>query len=453
MLCFRRCRIRQQPSGRRDRAPRHAARSRADTVREGGNDRRASDVACWAARPCWRPRRFSCRPRRTPVTRSRRSATALTWWTSSAPPAMPRCALPTSDEFSDGSGIDTLTMSGGAVLATGRGHAAGGWRCQSRPQAPASSTCSAAMTSSPYRAARSAAPRTPIGIVLGAGADTFRMSGGTITGSVFGLGGGNIYAVSGGTIDGSLFAGSQNDVVVISGTANIQRDAAIGPDSVGLEDGNDRFTMTGGTLAGAVSGGNGNDVLTVSGGTIGAYIAGNDGVDRISIFGGTIAGDVDAETVILGGGTIGGDIAGISSTTLVINDTDLARPDQPAQRRADQRRQRRRHHHQHRSRRRRNQDAVLRRLRQRRGRQFDAGLRQRHHRHRRAEPRERLDAVRQRQRQSGRLRHRDQLGHHHDRRRRRRRLHARRPDAQQRSARLRRQPADASRRTGSSPPR
>ena len=111
------------------------------------------------------------------------------------------------------------------------------------------------------------------------------MSGGTISGSVFGLGGGNTYAVSGGTILGSLFAGSQNDVVTISGTANIRGDATIGPDSVGLEDGNDRFTMTGGTLAGAVSGGNGNDLLTISGGTIGGFVAGNDGVDRIDDLG------------------------------------------------------------------------------------------------------------------------------------------------------------------------
>ena len=68
----------------------------------------------------------------------------------------------------------------------------------------------------------------PLGLSLGAGADTFGVSGGTITGSVFGLGGGNTYTVSGGTILGSLFAGSQNDAVTISGTANIRGDASIG---------------------------------------------------------------------------------------------------------------------------------------------------------------------------------------------------------------------------------
>jgi hypothetical protein len=160
----------------------------------------------------------------------------------------------------------------------------------------------------------------PIGIVLGAGADTFQMSGGTVTGSAFGLGGGNTYAVSGGVIGGSIFAGSQNDIVVISGTASIQGDAAIGPDAVGLEDGNDNFSMSGGTLGGAVSGGSGNDVLTITGGTINSFVFGNDGTDQISIAGGLIAGDVDAETVILTGGTIGGDITGITGDTLVIND-------------------------------------------------------------------------------------------------------------------------------------
>ena len=54
------------------------------------------------------------------------------------------------------------------------------------------------------------------------------------------------------------------------------------------------FSMTGGTLGGAVSGGNGNDVLAISGGTINSFVAGNDGTDQVTISGGTITGDVDA---------------------------------------------------------------------------------------------------------------------------------------------------------------
>ena len=231
----------------------------------------------------------------------------------------------TDNEFSDGSGIDTLTMSGGAILTNGAATPLVDGLANLTPSDGVIDMLGGndivTISGGTIGSAADA-----IGIVLGAGADTFRMSGGTISGSVFGLGGGNTYAVSGGTILGSLFAGSQNDRVTISGTANIHGDTRIGPDSVGLEDGNDAFVMTGGTLAGAVSGGNGNDVLTISGGTIGGYVAGNDGVDRITISGGTIAGDVDAETVLLTGGTIGGNISGIGSTTLVINDFGSATP-------------------------------------------------------------------------------------------------------------------------------
>ena len=64
----------------------------------------------------------------------------------------------TDNEFSDGSGIDTLTMSGGAILANGRRRP--WWMAWPiSPRATASSTCSAATTSSLFRVERSAAPR------------------------------------------------------------------------------------------------------------------------------------------------------------------------------------------------------------------------------------------------------------------------------------------------------
>ena len=225
----------------------------------------------------------------------------------------------------EGGGIDTLTMSGGSIVANGLATPTVNGVSNLAPSVGVIDMLGGNDIVNISGGSIGTAV-SPIGIVLGAGADTFNMSGGTISGSVFGLGGGNTYAVSGGTIVGSLFAGSQNDRVTIAGTANILGNTRIGPDSVGLEDGNDRFFMTGGTLRGAVSGGNGNDVLTISGGTIGGYVAGNAGVDRINISGGTIAGDVEAETVFLTGGTIGGNIAGIGSTTLVINDAASAAP-------------------------------------------------------------------------------------------------------------------------------
>ena len=188
----------------------------------------------------------------------------------------------------EGGGIDTLTMSGGSIVANGLATPTVNGVSNLAPSVGVIDMLGGNDIVN-ISGGTIGTAASPIGIVLGAGADTFNMSGGTISGSVFGLGGGNTYAVSGGTIVGSLFAGSQNDRVTISGTANILGDTRIGPDSVGLEDGNDTFVMTGGTLRGAVSGGNGNDVLTISGGTIGGYVAGNAGVDRINISGGTIA--------------------------------------------------------------------------------------------------------------------------------------------------------------------
>ncbi|MGX5828483.1 autotransporter [Mesorhizobium sp. 43Arga] len=150
---------------------------------------------------------------------------------------------------------------------------------------------------------------------LGDGADTFNMTAGRVTGSVFGEGGGNSFDVSGGRIDGSIFAGSQNDSVSISGNAVIGIDRTVeGPDSVGLEDGNDTFTMTGGSLAGSVSGGAGDDVIALRGGTINSFLEGNAGNDQIFISGGALAGqvigDTGDDTIVISGGTIGSDVSG-----------------------------------------------------------------------------------------------------------------------------------------------
>ena len=158
-----------------------------------------------------------------------------------------------------------------------------------------------------------------INLELGAGADSFTMSGGTIFGSVLGQGGGNTFDISGGTINGAVFAGSEDDTVTISGTANI---TAGDPDSVGLEDGDDTFTMTGGTLAGAVSGGAGADALTVSGGFIGGFLAGNDGDDEINVLGGSITqeviGGLGDDVITIGGGTIGSTVSGDDGADQII---------------------------------------------------------------------------------------------------------------------------------------
>lgn len=228
---------------------------------------------------------------------------------------------------STGNGDDTLTMSGGSVLNNSDGSTlVDGGPEELDPSGGPFIDMGGGNDLVVISGGQIGTAASPVSIFLDnvtdpLGVDTFRMSGGLVSGSVFGLGGGNTYEVSGGTILGSIFAGSQDDTVVISGPAHIQGDPSIGPDAVGLEDGDDRFTMTGGTLDGAVSGGNGDDDIAISGGTISSFVAGNDGFDSVFVLGGTIAGDVDAESVFIGGGTIGGDITGISATTLGIDDT------------------------------------------------------------------------------------------------------------------------------------
>jgi len=176
------------------------------------------------------------------------------------------------------------------------------------------------------------------GDVFGAGLqqDNMFVSGGLITGSLFGLGGGNQYQISGGTIQGSIFAGSQNDLVVVSGTAVIGFDAGVGLDSVGLEDGDDTFRMTGGTIDSDVSGGNGIDTFEISGGAIAGALNGNDGADIFRIDGGDVpeatggAGD-DSFTVTNGTvnvlvGNDGGDTFSISGGTIngILGDFGIA---------------------------------------------------------------------------------------------------------------------------------
>jgi hypothetical protein len=160
-----------------------------------------------------------------------------------------------------------------------------------------------------------AAPVPSVAVELDDGDDTLTMTGGTIGGSEpddVDLGAGaDTFRMSGGTITGSLYAGSQNDNVTISGTAIIQGNLPSGSmppfsGAIELNEGDDQFTMTGGTLGGSISGGNGNDDVTISGGTI--------------------AGDVEAETIRLTGGTVGGDFFGISSTTLIIDGTVVGDP-------------------------------------------------------------------------------------------------------------------------------
>ena len=130
----------------------------------------------------------------------------------------------TSYPLSDGSGTDTFTMSGSAVLATAGATPLVIGVGNLDPNAGAIDMLGGNdLVIISGGTIGSAA--TPIGIFLGAGADTFRMSGGTVTGSVFGQGGGNSFAVSGGTIRRFVIRRQPERRVAISGTANIQGDS------------------------------------------------------------------------------------------------------------------------------------------------------------------------------------------------------------------------------------
>lgn len=220
------------------------------------------------------------------------------------------------DGFYDGNGPDVFTMTGGQIVETGAPTPI----VDGDPLLPLDPSTGVidllggnnVVNISGGTIGTAAAP---LGIVMAAlDPDSFTMSGGTITGGVFGLGGGNTYTVSGGTIAGGLFAGSQNDNVTVSGTALIQANPAIGTDAIGLEDGDDVFLMTGGTLQGSLSGGAGNDQITVNGGNITQFLGGNAGSDTIVIGGGTIGGNVDGgdddDVMRMTGGSVAGNFTG-----------------------------------------------------------------------------------------------------------------------------------------------
>ena len=162
-----------------------------------------------------------------------------------------------------------------------------------------------------------------LGIDLGEGENSLQMTGGEIDGSVISGDGidtitiGNDTSVTdgdGGIIAGSVFTNGGADIVAIKNGAIVTGDPA--GDAIGLGDGDDQFTMTGGVLDAGLSGGGGNDTLDVSGGAVHSYVTGNEGDDQITINGDAIVdldvdGDIGNDTITVGGNaTIGGSIFG-----------------------------------------------------------------------------------------------------------------------------------------------
>ncbi len=243
-----------------------------------------------------------------------------------APGDAPVAPFQTSHAASAGNGADFFTMTGGSIVAGAPAPPpvnSGGTLDPSVPPDYIDFLDGDDVLVISGGTIGSAANR--INIFLGGGADRVTMSGGTIYGYIFGQGGANVFDISGGTINGTLLAGSQNNLVSISGTAFIGQSPGE-VDSVGLEDGSDRFVMTGGRLTGAVSGGDGDDIIIINGGSIGGFVAGNVGEDRIFILDGTIQQGVEGDSVYIAGGTINGDITGITGNTLIIDDSAAPAP-------------------------------------------------------------------------------------------------------------------------------
>jgi hypothetical protein len=143
------------------------------------------------------------------------------------------------------------------------------------------------------------------------GADTLTVQGGSIAGFLSGDEGNDFIDVSGGTISGVVAGDIGNDTLTVRGTGTVfavsggagddtvvlSSDAVV-TDLVELDEGDDTFTMTGGTV-GSVIGptaspqpgvflGDGADIFRMSGGTINGSVFGQGGGNSITVSGGTI---------------------------------------------------------------------------------------------------------------------------------------------------------------------
>ncbi|ALM85677.1 hypothetical protein ASB57_24380 [Bordetella sp. N] len=162
-----------------------------------------------------------------------------------------------------------------------------------------------------------------LGVQTGAGADSFTMNGGVVTGGIDQGAGIDRFQITGGTVNGAVSQGSGTDDFRMTGgtITSLQqgdnRDTFFmsGGRIIGaFEDGdvatmtggtigrvdmkldNNIFDMSGGTIQGNLVTGFGNDAITVSNGFIGGNISVSGGTDSVTITGGRIVGDVRMST-------------------------------------------------------------------------------------------------------------------------------------------------------------
>ncbi len=149
---------------------------------------------------------------------------------------------------------------------------------------------------------------------LGAGDDTFTMTGGELDGAVSGGTGLDTFNLSGGKIGTFVAGGAGNDVFNVSGTVSIGQQLT-------AEDGNDKVTITGGTIGTFVDLGAGDDQFAMSAGTVNGSVFGGDGANKIDVsgtalIGGAIVTGTGIDRVTIAGGQVG-DITGLPNVVSI----------------------------------------------------------------------------------------------------------------------------------------
>jgi len=137
------------------------------------------------------------------------------------------------------------------------------------------------------------------GIVTGAGSDSVQMLGGTVHGAIVTGAGDDLFAMSAGVAD-SLDLGAGRDTFTLTGghlqgavsNADIVTIGGGRVGSVGLDSGDGSVAMSNGQVDGDITGQRGNDRFTLSGGTIGGTVNLGDGNNAVDLGGGNVGGGI-----------------------------------------------------------------------------------------------------------------------------------------------------------------
>ena len=171
------------------------------------------------------------------------------------------------------------------------------------------------------------------GIVTGAGSDAIQMLGGTVHGAIVTGAGDDSFAMSAGTAD-SLDLGAGRDTFTLTGghlrgavtNADVVNVGGGRVGSIGLDSGDGTVTMSNGQVDGDITGQGGNDRFTLSAGTIGGTVNLGDGNNTVDLGGGSVGGGIvtgagddqfrwhalaQVSTVALGSGNDGATLTGL----------------------------------------------------------------------------------------------------------------------------------------------